>query len=78
MVRGPNGGQFLLPESTVQSRHEIFQVDPVFLRKLSFAQNVVRIQILSMMPGTKRDRREVCGLLPHAPGAQDVRVGRFD
>jgi hypothetical protein len=45
----------LVPESTLQSKHEIFQVDPMFVRKLLLAQNMVRIQILPVMSRTERD-----------------------
>src|ERR1035438_7140149 len=59
-------GRVPLPESTLQSKHELFQVNPMFLQKLRLAQKMVRIQILPMMPGAQRDRREVRGLLPQS------------
>src|ERR1035438_6469554 len=70
-------GHVSLPESTLKSKHEILQVNPMFVRKPHLAQNVVGIQILPVMRCTKRDRREVRGLLPQSPSAQGVGVGRF-
>jgi hypothetical protein len=71
-------GHVSLPESTLQSKHEILQVNPMFVRKPHFAQNVVGIQILPVMPRAQRNCGKVRRLLAHSPGAQDVRVGRFD
>src|ERR1700733_4707122 len=68
----------LLPESTLQCKHQLVQVNLVFVRKSFLAHKMVRIQILPVMSCTKRDRREIRGLLPKSPSAQDVRVGRFD
>src|ERR1035441_7111866 len=66
-------GHVLLPESTLQSKHELFQVNPMFVRKSVLAQQMVRIQILPVMPRAKRDCRKVRRLLSQSPGAQDVR-----
>src|ERR1022692_3556007 len=71
-------GPIFLPESTRQSKDEIFQVNPMLMQKLRLAQKMVRIQILPVMSRTQRDGREVRGLLPQSPGAQDIRVCRFD
>src|ERR1039457_1624902 len=71
-------GHVLLPESTLQSKHEILQVNPMFVRKPHLAQNVVGIQILPVMSRAERDRREVRGLLPQAPGAQSIRMRGLD
>jgi hypothetical protein len=68
----------LLPESTPRSKHALLQVEPMSLRKFLLAQAMVRIQILPVMSGTHRDRREVRGLLPQSPGTQDVGMSRFD
>ena len=71
-------GHVSLPESTLQSKHEILQVNPMFVRKPHLAQNVVGIQILPVMSRAERDRREVRGLLPQAPGAQSIRMRGLD
>ena len=68
-MNGAGCGSVLLPESTLQSKHELFQVNPMFVRKPLLAQKVVRIQMIPMMSGAKRNRREVRGLLPHPPGS---------
>jgi hypothetical protein len=44
-----------LPESTLQSKHELLQVNPMLLRKALLSQSMIRIRILAMVPGTKRD-----------------------
>jgi hypothetical protein len=66
------------PESTLQTKHNLLQIDSMRMRKPLLAQRVVRVPILPMMPRTQRDRREVRRLLPHPSGAQRVRVGSFD
>ena len=71
-------GHVSLPESTLQSKHEILQVNPMFVRKPHFAQNVVGIQILPVMPRAQRNCGKVRRLLAQSPGAQCVRVGCFD
>jgi len=68
----------LLPESILQSQHELFQVNPTSPHKLRLAQKVVRIRVLPVMGRTKRDRGEIRRLLPQSPGAQSVCVGGFD
>ena len=65
-----------LPESTLQCKHELFQVNP--MRKPVLAQNTIGVWISPVMPGAKRYRREVRGLLPHPSPAQGVGVRRFD
>src|ERR1035438_4547741 len=71
-------GRVPLPESTLQSKHDLGQVNPMFVRKLLFAQHMVRIQVPPVMSRTKRNRREIRSFLPYPPGAQRVRVGTFD
>ena len=48
-------GHVSLPEATLQSRYEFFQVNSLFVRKAVLAQNMVRIRILPVMSGTERD-----------------------
>src|ERR1017187_7045445 len=67
-------GRVPLPESTLQSKHELVQVNPMFLQKLRLAQKMVRIQILPMMPGAQRDRREVRRLLSQSPDRKSTRL----
>src|ERR1022692_882697 len=71
-------GHVSLPESTLQSKHDLVQVNPMFLQKLRLAQKMVRIQIPPVMPRTQRDCRKVRGLLPQASWPQGVRVCGFD
>src|ERR1017187_1405856 len=54
-------GRVPLPESTLQSKHELVQVNPMFLQKLRLVQKMVRIQILPMMPGAKRSEERRVG-----------------
>src|ERR1035441_3964219 len=69
-------GRVPLPESALQSKHEFFQVDPMFVRKPLLAQQMVRIQVLPVMPSAERDRREVRRLLSQSPGrSEERRVG---
>ena len=49
----------MLPESAPQSQHELFQVNPMFVRESLLAQNMVRIRILPVVRRTQRNRREV-------------------
>jgi len=58
----------VLPEPAPQSKHEFLQVNSMRMRELLLAQQMVRIQTLLLMPRTKRDRREVRGLLPQSLG----------
>src|ERR1039457_12961 len=78
MMKSAGCGHVVLLESTLQSKHEFFQADPMFVQKSLLAEPMVRIQIFPVMPRAKRDRREIRRLLPYPPGAQDVRVGSFD
>jgi hypothetical protein len=49
-------GRALLPESTLQSKHDLLQVNPVHMRKFLLAQKVVCVRIPPVMPRAKRDR----------------------
>ena len=62
----------------IEGRHELAQIELVFLCKALLAQPVVRIQIVPVMSCTKWDGREVGGLLPQSPGSQCVSMGSFD
>jgi hypothetical protein len=67
-----------LPESTLQSKHDLLQVNPMFTRKPPLPQSVIRIRTLPVMPATKRNSGEVGRFLPYPSGTQSVRVRRFD
>jgi len=49
----------------IESRHELGQIELMFLRKALFSKSMLRIQILSVMSCTKRDRREVRVFCPN-------------
>ena len=63
---------------TVQSCDKLIQMDLVCEFESCFAETMVRIRILPVMPATKRNSGKVGGFLPHPPGAQDACVGGFD
>ena len=78
MMKSAGCGHVVLLESTLQSKHEFFQADPMFVQKSLLAEPMVRIQIFPVMPRAKRDCRKVRRLLSQSPGSQDVRMRRFD
>jgi hypothetical protein len=49
-------GPVLLPESTLQSKHDFSHVNPVFLRKALLYKSMIGIQTVPVMSRTKRYR----------------------
>jgi hypothetical protein len=68
----------LLPEATLQSKHEFLEVHCMPVQKTLLAQPMIRIRILPVMPATKRNSGEVGCFLPYSSCTQRVRVRRFD
>jgi len=77
-LESPSYQVFSLPVSTLHSKHERLQVNLMVLRETHLSQAVIRIRILAMVPGTKRESGKVRGLLTHSLGTQAVGVGSFD
>jgi len=62
----------------IEDRHELGQIELVFLRKARLPESMIGIPRFPVVRGAKGYSREVRRLLPKPPEAQDVRVGRFD
>jgi hypothetical protein len=62
----------------LQRPDDISKLKPVNQRERGLPQDVIRIWVLPMMSGAKRDCREIRGLLPQPSWSQSVRVCGFD
>ena len=68
----------LPPMQVIEGRHELGQIELMFLGKARLSEAMIGIPGFPVVPGTKGYSREVRRLLSRSLGAQRVRVGRFD